>query len=84
MDEPTTLDEKKLPWYFRNSSIIVAFLCVGPLALPMVWFHPKMSGSKKILWTTASLVLTYFMVQISIDSMKKIMEYYQQLKTTLL
>ena len=83
MDEPTVLDEKKLPWYFRNSSIIIAFVCVGPLALPMVWFHPKMSGSKKILWTTVTLVLTYFMVQISIDSIKKIMEYYQQLKAAM-
>ena len=83
MDEPKTLDEKKLPWYFRNSSILIAFLCVGPFALPMVWFHPKMSGTQKILWTTVSLVLTYFMVQLSLDSMKKIMEYYQQLKATM-
>jgi len=30
-------------WYQRPFSIIVAFLCVGPLALPLIWFHPKIS-----------------------------------------
>ncbi len=76
-------EKEKLPWYFKNSSLMIAFAVVGPLALPMIWFHPKMSLGKKILWTAVTVVLTYFMVQISLDSMKKIMEYYRQLKATL-
>ncbi len=79
----TSNEKEKLPWYFKNSSILIAFLCVGPLALPMVWFHPKMSQSKKILWTTVTLVLTYFLTISTMESVKKIGEYYQQLKTAM-
>ena len=34
-------------WYFKTSFLIAAFLCVGPFALPLVWFHPKFSLNVK-------------------------------------
>jgi len=77
MDELTT-GEKKLPWYFKNSVVVVAFLSVGPLALPLVWFHPKMSRTQKILWTVVTLVLTYFLTIVTLNAFKKIMGAYQQ------
>ena len=72
---------EKLPWYFKNSSIVIALLSVGPLALPLIWLHPKWTGTKKILWTAATLVLTYFLYLATVDAMKKFEEAYQQVKT---
>ena len=83
MEQLPSGENEKLPWYFRQSSILIAFVCVGPLALPMVWFHPKMSGTKKILWTVATAVLTYFMFAATVESFKKIEELYRQLKTSM-
>ena len=75
-------DEKeKLPWYFRNTTVWIAVLSVAPLALPLIWLHPKMTASKKILWTVAVLVLSYFLYLATIDALKKFEETYQQLKT---
>ncbi len=82
MDEPT-INEKKLPWYFKNSVLVIAFLSAGPLALPLIWYHPKMTGTKKILWTVVTLVLTYFLTLSMIEAVKKIMESYQQLKASM-
>src|SRR3989338_656525 len=71
------------PWYFRNSAIVVGFLCVGPLALPLVWFNPRYHTVKKMVITAASLVLTYFLTIYAIESVKKILDYYKQFSGTL-
>ena len=71
---------EKLPWYFRGGSLVTAFLCVGPLMLPLVWMHPRMDTSKKILWTVVIAGVSYFLVVSALESMKKIGEYYQQMK----
>jgi hypothetical protein len=77
-------DEKeKLPWYFRNSTVIIAVLSFGPLALPLIWLHPKMTGTKKILWTVVVLVSAYFLYLATMDAMKKFETTYQELKTIL-
>ena len=30
-------------WYFSTSAVVMATLCVGPLALPLVWLNPGTS-----------------------------------------
>ena len=76
---PQHLPKEK--WYFSASFIITLICFVGPLALPLIWMHPKMTATKKALWTAAVLVLTYFLVLATMDAMKKFDETYQQLKT---
>ena len=74
-------DEKeKLPWYFRNSALWIAVLSVGPLALPLIWLNPKMTASKKALWTVVVLALSYFLYLATMDAMKKFEEMYRELK----
>ena len=76
-------EQEKLPWYFKNSTVWIAVLSFGPLALPLIWLHPRMTSSKKMLWTAVILVLTYFLVVATMDALKKFDEIYQQLKTTM-
>ena len=78
MTEMNATNEKK-KWYQTTTALVIALLSVGPFALPLVWFNPKFSTQKKILWTVATLVLTYFLVQITVDSLKKIMDQYKAL-----
>ena len=82
MDQ-TPSDGKKVPWYFKNGSLIVAFLCVGPLMLPLVWVNPRMTSTRKIVWTVVIVIATYFLVVATMDSLKKVMETYQQMKATM-
>ena len=76
-------EERKLPWYFGGGSLLVAFFCVGPLMLPLVWTHPKMPQARKILWTVVILRVTYALIEITAESMKRIGEYYQEMKAAL-
>lgn len=71
------LDSKK--WYFATSVFVVAFLCVGPLALPLLWFNPRFSRNKKIIITVILLIITYYISLLLVNSIKSIYSYYQQI-----
>ncbi|HOX54390.1 MAG: hypothetical protein PHI86_06345 [Candidatus Omnitrophica bacterium] len=67
-------------WYFRNSTLVTAFLIVGPLALPLVWLNPRFSKSNKIIITFIVAVLTYYLASATISSVKTIRDYYWQIQ----
>lgn len=74
LNNAPTIKEK---WYFRTSIIIVSLLCVGPLALPMVWFHPSYSKLKKIVITIIVIVLSYVLTKAFINALHTLKEYYE-------
>ncbi len=79
-DSRSRLDAKeKLPWYFRTSFIVIALSCVGPLALPLVWWRPQLSPAWKIGLTVAILILSWFLYQATLESLRTIEEYYKLL-----
>jgi Na+/proline symporter len=72
--------EEKLPWYFRKSFIIIAVGCVGPLALPLIWWRPKTTRAWKIGLTIGILVLSWILIQATIESISTFKEYYKLLQ----
>ncbi len=72
-------NETAVKWYFRTSTIIVAVLCVGPLALPLIWWRPDMKREWKIGLTIVILALTWIVYRATMASIRTIMEYYQML-----
>jgi len=71
--------KEKLPWYFRTSFIVIALSCVGPLALPLIWWRPQLSPAWKIGLTVGILVLSWFLYQATLESLRTIEEYYKLL-----
>lgn len=63
------------PWYFRTSAIVIAVCCVGPLALPLIWWRPNTSPARKIGWTIAVLALTWLSVVALQNSLDVLREY---------
>ena len=68
---------EKLPWYFRVPVIVLAFLSVGPLALPLVWLHPTYSLNRKIVITIVALAISYVLGVACYNSLKSISAYYR-------
>jgi hypothetical protein len=74
---PRSVEER--PWHFRDSTVIVAILCVFPLALPLVWWNPYYSRRNKIIITIIVGIASYFMISglmQSIKVFKEISQYY--------
>jgi len=67
------------PWYFRTSFIVLAIACVGPLALPLLWWRPQTSLAWKIGLTVVILVASWYLFQATLESLQILKEYYQLL-----
>ena len=62
--------EKSGPWYFGTTLIVLALASVGPLALPLVWIHPKLKLLWKITITLLVLAVTWYAGQEVRDYLK--------------
>jgi len=49
-------------WYFSTLAVVIAILCIGPLALPMVLLNPKYNAATKTAITIIVIVLTVVLV----------------------
>lgn len=62
-------------WYYTTSAVVIAILCIGPLALPLVWFNPRYNIITKIVVTlivvAGTVVLTYLTVETYVSFMKQ-------------
>jgi len=75
-------DEKKLPkgkWYFSNYWVVVFLLCLGPFALPLVWFNPRYKPMTKWIITIIVIVITVWGTIKSIELFKAVNEQLKSL-----
>jgi hypothetical protein len=61
-------------WYYSTSSLVVALLTMGPLALPLVWLNPRYKQITKLLITVAVIVLTIVLCQFAMNTYKNLMD----------
>ncbi len=64
--------EKK--WYFTKTSVVIALLCVGPLALPLVWFHPRYKPATKLIITVIVLVVTVLCTYLAASAYRQLLD----------
>jgi predicted nucleic acid-binding Zn ribbon protein len=63
-------------WYFQKSFIIIAFCCVGPLVLPLIWWRPQTTFAWKIGLTIGILFLSWILFQATMESISTLKEYF--------
>lgn len=65
-------------WYFRTYWVVIALLSVGPLALPLVWVHPRYTVPAKIIVSIGVTALTIWSCIIAwdlyVETMRKMHE----------
>lgn len=71
------LNKKPGGWLFKPASIIVAFLCLGPFALPLVWLNPNFKREKKIAISAVIIILSYLLGILFYNSLKSLVSYYK-------
>ena len=69
--------KKNVQWYFRKSFIVIAVSCVGPLALPLIWWRPKTTLAWKIGLTIVIFFFSWIFFQTTMESIHILKEYYK-------
>ena len=69
----------KSKWYFRPYYMLIAFLCTGPLMLPLIWLKPGYTREKKIILTAIIMVISFFVGSILLKAIDSLKDYYQLL-----
>jgi hypothetical protein len=69
----------KPKWYTKSSTLVVAFLVVGPLVLPLVWSNREYSTHKKVIITVLVLLATFAMIKMMGVMLQKMEPAYQLL-----
>jgi hypothetical protein len=66
--------QPKKKWYFTTYWVVIAFLCFGPLALPLVWFNPRYKTITKWIVTILAIIITIWLSIKSIDMYRNLMQ----------
>lgn len=48
-------------WYFTTPAVVIALVCLGPLALSLVWFNPRYKIITKVVVTSLVIVFTFLL-----------------------
>lgn len=60
-------EKPKTKWYFSNFIVVIAILSFGPLALPLVWYHPHYKRNTKLIVSILVIVATIWCIFIMQD-----------------
>jgi len=71
------LNKIKGKWYFSTATFVTALLCVGPFALPLLWFNTRPTLKQKVVISIAVIVLTYFLIVMLTKSVNTLKTYYR-------
>jgi len=69
----------KGPWYYSTTTLVIGFLCVGPLILPLVWLNPRYGQVTKVVITIIVLLISWFLGRAFVSSVHYLKEYYDLL-----
>jgi len=64
---------------FCKSLIVLALGCVGPLALPLIWWRPQTTRAWKIGLTIGILIASWLLALSTIRAIHTLKQYYQMM-----
>jgi uncharacterized protein YacL len=53
-------------WYFNTGTVVLALLCLGPMALPLVWINPRYKILTRAIVTVIVVVVTILLMYLAV------------------
>jgi len=66
-------------WYFATGTIVLALLCLGPMALPLVWINPRYKISTRAIVTVIVLVVTVLSLYVVVHAYENLLNQLTEL-----
>ncbi len=67
-------DKEKIKWYFATPTVVIALLCLGPLALPLVWANPRYKIITRLIVTILVIGFTVLFMYLLDYTYAQLME----------
>jgi phage FluMu protein Com len=64
----------KTKWYYNTSSIVIALLCLGPLALPLLWLNPRYKTASKLIVTVIVVAVSILFFYLTVNTYFQLIE----------
>ena len=74
-----SIASSKTKWYFSTSAVVIALLCLGPLALPLVWLNPRYKIVTKLAVTVIVIALTILFSYLTVNMYHRLTEQIESL-----
>jgi len=77
--------EKKPPvkWYYKPVPITIAILCVGPFALPLLWFSPAFNKISKVIISIVVIAATIWLLKATADLYRILLDELKEIQKIL-
>ena len=69
----------KTKWYFATVTVVVALLCVGPFALPLLWLNPRYKIITKVVVMVIVIVVTVLLCYLAAHLYNSLMQQVEEL-----
>ena len=66
-------------WYYATGTIGIALLCLGPLALPLVWLNRRYKPLTKVIVTVIVLAVTVLCMYLVTQAYQRIIDRFDAL-----
>lgn len=70
---PAGIRTRPKKWYFATGTVVLALLCLGPLALPLVWLNPRYKPAIKGIVTAIVLIVTILCLYLVVVVFRQLM-----------
>jgi len=61
-------------WYLATGTIVLALLCLGPMALPLVWINPRFKILTKAIVTVIVIVVTILCLYLTVYAYQNLID----------
>jgi hypothetical protein len=61
-------------WYFTTPVVVLSLLCLGPLALPLVWLNPYYKPLTRAFISIIALSVTFLCMYLMISAYERLFE----------
>ena len=61
-------------WYFATGTIILALLCLGPMALPLVWINPRYKILTRAIITVIVLAVSILCIYMTVNIYQRMLD----------
>ena len=73
------LKHRPRKWYYATGTIVITLLCLGPIALPLVWTNRRYKPLTRVIITVMVLAVTVLCIYLAAQTYQRLINQFDAL-----